>query len=113
MVAPEVWTLLSEVPEFLDHLLELVEAVDGDPGAPAAFAELADFVASLVSRPSPPLGVLARCLAGVEKVARESDDAEGLVGWAFLDSLSPDDLHRISPWLGPRTLELAGELELE
>ncbi len=112
-MAPEVTTVLTAVPEFLGRFLEMVEDADGDPGAPAAFSELADFVASLISRPAPSLPVLARCLAGVEQVARESEDAEELVGWSFLDSLSLEDLVRIGPWLGPRTLSLASELELE
>jgi len=111
MIAPEVATVLEAVPEFAERFLELVESVDGDPGAPAAFTELADFVASLVSSPDSPIPLLARCLAGVEKVARESNDADELVGWSFLDSLCPEDLRRVSPWMGPRTLELADDLD--
>ncbi|MGA2307880.1 MAG: hypothetical protein ABSH29_27380 [Acidimicrobiales bacterium] len=111
MIAPEVATLLETVPEFVDRFLDLTEAADGDPGGPAAFTELADFVATLLSRRSPSHGVLSRCLACVERVARESDDADELVCWSFLDSLCPEDLRRVAPWLGPRTLALAEELE--
>lgn len=107
MLAPEVVALLEAVPEFAERLLDLVEAADGDPGPAAAFTELADFVAALLSAPRPSYGVLARCLAGVEKVARESEDADELVVWSFLDCLSPDDLKSVSPWLGPRTRAVA------
>jgi hypothetical protein len=107
MISSEVATVLEGVPEFADRFLCLVEAADGDPGAPAAFCELADFVASLVSSSRRPDGVLVRCLARLEQVARESDDAEELVGWSFLDSLCPEDLSLLTPWLGPCTLALA------
>ena len=103
--------MLEAVPEFVERFTHLVEAADGDPGAPAAFCELADFVASLLSSHGPSDTVLIRCLAAVEQVARESDDAEDLVGWSFLDSLCPEDLRRVTPWLGPLTLALVDELE--
>jgi hypothetical protein len=111
MIPPEVATVLEGVPEFLDRFLCLVEAADGEPGAPAAFCELADFVASLLSSPGRPRGVLVRCLGSLEQVARESDDAEELVGWSFLDSLCPENLSRLAPWLGPCTLALAEQLD--
>jgi hypothetical protein len=111
VIAPEVAAVLETVPEFVDRFMHLVEAADGDPGAPAAFCELADFVASLVLSRGPSDGVLVRCLASLEQVAHESDDAEELVGWSFLDSLCPEDLRRVAPWLGPRTPALADELE--
>jgi hypothetical protein len=34
-----------------------------------------------------------------------------VVGYAFLDSISPDDRRRIRPWLGPRTRLLLDELD--
>lgn len=113
MSTPEVTALLEAAPEFVDRYLDLVEAADGDPGSAAAFTELADFVASLLSKPQPSWTVLARCLTGVEQVARESDDADELVVWSFLDSLCPEDLKCISPWLGPCTRELAADLAPE
>ena len=103
--------LLEGVPEFVERFMNLVEAADGDPGASAAFTELAEFIASLLSRGAPSLELLARCLATVEQVARESDDAEELVGWSFLEGLCPDDLERLSPWLGPHTRAMAQQLD--
>lgn len=107
MLPPEVATILEAVPEFVDRYLELVEAVDGDPGAPATFTELADYLAAAGSGPGVSAAVVARCMSAIEKVARESNDAEELVGWAFLDSLSPEDRAHLGPWLGPRTVEVA------
>lgn len=110
MFTPEVATVLEAVPEFKERFCDLVEEADGDPGGGAAFTELAEFVASLLARPRPSLAVLSRCLAGVEQVARESEDADELVVWSFLDRLSPDDLKTIFPWLGPCTRDIAGPL---
>jgi hypothetical protein len=107
VIEPEIRSVLEAVPEFVDRYLELVESADGDPGAAAAFTELADFVADRLSGPKHSPALVARSLAAIEKVARESDDAEALVGWAFLDSFSADDLRRLQPWLGPQTLTVA------
>ncbi|HUC36290.1 MAG TPA: hypothetical protein VMR97_04120 [Acidimicrobiales bacterium] len=111
MIAVEVATILECVPEFADRFLDLVEAADGDPGAPAVFVELADFVVTLDSRRPERAGLVARCLACVERVARCSDQALELVGWSFLDGLCPEDLERLHPWLGPSTLALAAQIE--
>jgi hypothetical protein len=112
VLAPEVTAVLEEVPEFVDRVLDLAQAADGDPGAPAVFCELADFVASLVTQQDRSAHLLSRCLACVERVARESEDAEELVAWCFLDSLCPEDLKDLGPWLGPRTGAMADRLEL-
>lgn len=112
MIDPEVHTILEAVPEFAARFVDLVEEMDGDPGGAAAFEALADFAAELalaVDRFSP---VLERTMAGIEAVAGSSPDAEELVGWAFLDSLSPDDLRRLGPWTGPATRRLIDTLEL-
>lgn len=110
--ANEVATILDSVPEFADgHYLALVEDGDGVPSAPEVFTELADFVAELVANLDSSKPQLARCLAAVEQVAAVSPEAEELVGWAFLDSLGPDDLRAIGPWLGRRTRELLEEME--
>lgn len=109
---PEVEMVLRAVPEFVPQVLRLVASADGDPGGPAAFGELADYVAGLVSEIERSRPVLARAMAGVELVAASSEEAEELVGWAFLDSLSPDDLRRLDPWMGPATRRLLDALEL-
>ena len=69
MIDPEVSTLLTAAPEFVDRYLELVAAADGDPGAPVTFTELADYVVGLLSEVERVRPSLARCLDGVEKVA--------------------------------------------
>jgi hypothetical protein len=110
MIPEEVRVLLEEAPEFACRYLELVEAADDDPGPAAAFGELAEFVAGLVTKAGASPAVAARCMAGVERVARESDDADELVGYAFLDSLCEDDLERISHLAGPSTRMVASRL---
>ena len=113
--------MLEALPEFVDRFLDLVEAADGDPGAAASFTELAEFLSgSMVNlRPTTLAGtqavgdLLHRCLVGVERVARESGEAEELVGWAFLDSLCPSDLEALWPGLGPQTLCIAQAMGLE
>jgi len=118
MLARDVSVLLEAVPEFVDRFLDLVEAADGDPGGESAFSELADFVADLLAKTQTESAVeaqrlhavLGRCLAGLERVAEESADAEELVGWAFLDSLCPADAERLSVRFGPRTFVMAESL---
>jgi hypothetical protein len=111
MIDDEVTQVLDSAPEFTDRYLELVRAADGDPGASAVFAELAEYVAGLVGELDHVRPRLERCLAGVEKVAASSDDAEELVIWSFFDNLSPDDVGRLEPWLGPRTRALLDEVD--
>jgi len=111
MIEDEVAIVVAEAPEFAHRCLRLIGSADGDPGAGVVLAELADYVSGLAAdmerfRPS-----LVRCLAAVEKVAATSADAEELVVWSFADNLSPDDLRRLEPWLGPRTRSLLDEAD--
>ena len=108
---PEVDGLLRAVPEFADRYLALVEAADGDPGAAASLTELARFVAALLSSLSHHCDVLERCGAVLDDLAATGPDAEELVTWAFLDSLSPDERRSLAPWFGARTRALGRELE--
>jgi hypothetical protein len=111
MIPGEVQQVLLGAPTFVDRYRELVDAADGDPGAAAVFAELADFVAELMEEWERVVPTLELCLAGVEKVAAGSPDAEELVVWSFFDNLSPDDVRRLQPWLGPRTRALLDEVD--
>jgi hypothetical protein len=111
MFEPEVRLLLQQVPEFAHRYLALVEAADGDPGAAAAFGELGDMVAEMAAQLARFEPLLSRVLAAVEEVA-SSGDAEELVGGAFLDGLSPDDLRLLGPWLGPATRAVVDDLDL-
>jgi hypothetical protein len=112
VIDPEVDRLLDEVPELADRYLALAEAADGDPGAAAAFGELGELVAEIAAQLARLEPVLIRVLGAVEQVASSSEDAEELVGGAFLDSLTPDDLRRLEPWLGPATRAVADDLDL-
>jgi hypothetical protein len=108
---PAVAVLLEGVPEFGPSFLALVELFDDDPGGPAVFTELADFVAERLIAIEAERPVLERALAAVELVARAGGDAEELVGYAFLESLSPEDLRLITPWLGTATRSLLDDLD--
>jgi hypothetical protein len=111
VIDPEIATVLEAAPEFTDRYLAVAEAADGDPGAAAAFTELADFVGDLVAGIERDDRLLEQCLAGVESVAATGAEAEELVAWAFLDSLSPDDRRVLMARFGPRTRALALELD--
>ncbi|HEV3266223.1 MAG TPA: hypothetical protein VG014_11915 [Acidimicrobiales bacterium] len=108
---PAVTVLLSGVPEFGPAYLALVEAFDDDPGGPAVFTELADFVSERLVAIEAERPVLERALAAVESVATAGGEADELVGYAFLDSFSPEDRRLIAPWLGPATRLLLDELD--
>jgi hypothetical protein len=111
MIDGDLGLVLEAAPEFADRYLDLVEAADGDPGAVAAFVELAEYVAALVAQIERYRPALERCLAGVERVAESSEDAEELILWAFFENLSLDDVRRLGPWLGPRTRALLDEAD--
>ncbi|HXX88928.1 MAG TPA: hypothetical protein VEI83_01735 [Acidimicrobiales bacterium] len=113
MLDPEVIIVLRLVPEFAERYLTLVEEVDGDPGAVLAFTDLADFTAALARELDRRLPLLERCLGAIEEVAATSPDADELVGWAFLDTLSPEETRALGPWLGPATRALLERLELQ
>ena len=104
--------LLHQLPEFEAAYIDLVATFDDAPGGASVFTELADFVSSRLTAVESDRPVLERALGAVEMVA-DGQDAESaeLVGYAFLDSLSPDDRRRIRPWLGPRTRSLLDELD--
>ncbi len=108
---PAVTVVLTGVPEFGPAYLALVEAFDDDPGGPAVFTELADFVADRLVAIEAERPVLERALAAVESVAAAGGEADELVGYAFLDSLSLEDRRLIAPWLGPATRSLLEELD--
>jgi hypothetical protein len=107
-----VAVVLDQVPEFETAYLDLVDTFDDAPGGPAVFTELADFVASRLAWMEADRPVLERTLQAIELVADGQDpESVELVGYAFLDSLSPIDRDRIRPWLGSRTRSLLDELD--
>jgi len=107
----EVALILRECPEFVPAYLALVHEADGEPGAAAVLAEFADYVADLAGTVERSLPLLERCLVGVEKLARSSEDAEDLVVWSFFDALSADDVRRVEPWLGRQTRALVDDAD--
>jgi len=109
--SPAVERLLDAVPEFVPHYLDLVADCDEDPGSEAVFAELAEFVAARLAEVERQRPVLERTLAAVDAVVEEEPDALVLVGYAFLDGLSPDDRRLIAPWLAPSTRTLLEGLD--
>ncbi len=112
MSDPEVELVLEHVPEFAQRYLALVEAADDDPGAAVALEELADFTATilrLIDRAEP---LVQRIMGGIERIAASSEDAEELVGGAFLESLSPDDLRTVEQAMGPATRAILDGLQL-
>ncbi len=109
---PSVGALLHQVPEFLPVYLELISTFDDAPGEAVVFTELADFVAGRLSALEAERPVLERALGAIEMAAdTEAGESAELVGYAFLDSLSPLDRERIRPWLGPRTRSLLDEID--
>jgi len=111
MIDPDVVTVLRAVPRFAERYLDLVEEADGDPSTPVAFAELAAFAAALAGNIEADRLVLGDLLEAVEAVATSSPEAEAHVGWAFLDSLAPEETERLAPWLGPNTRALGDLVE--
>jgi len=112
MIEPEVRLLLERVPELAHRYLALVEAADGDPGAMAAFGELGELVSDAAGSLAGLEERLERALAAVEEVAATSGDAADLVGGAFLENLSPDDVRLLRRWFGPATRDVLDDLEL-
>jgi hypothetical protein len=108
---PAVVVLLSALPELRHDFEMLARAADGDPGGAALFGELAETVADLAHDVDDHLRDLARYLAAVERVARTCVDAEELVGWAFLDSLSPQEIRILEPLLGAWTKSIVRHME--
>jgi len=104
--------LLDALPEFVPWYLALVRAVDDSPGAPSVFTELASFVADRLAPVESQELVLQRALDALETVASRGAESSELVGYAFLDSLGPDERRMIAPRLGPHTRSLLDEIEL-
>ncbi len=104
-------TILVTAPELLDRFVPLLREADGDPGAAAFLGNLAEHVSELATAIGSCAPRLAACLAAVEAVATSSPDAEELVGWAFLDSLSDEELRMLHAGLGARTLAILESMQ--
>jgi len=109
---PEVGLVLRRVPGLAERYVDLAEEASGDPGGAVVFEALADLARDLTRAGDGAAARLGELMAAVEEVASTSPDAEELVGGAFLESLSPDDLLRLEALMGRRTRAVLDELEL-
>jgi len=109
-----VRSLLDQVPEFAPTIVALVKDHDDDPGEPMVLIELADFIAPRLDAIATERLVVEAAMDFVEMLleTRADDEVSGeLVGAAFFDSLTPEDQHRLAPWLGPRARALIDALD--
>jgi hypothetical protein len=104
--------LRQAVPELEDRYDELVDIYEDDLGADVVFGELADLVNDVVLGKRGDEALLDRCLDVVESLAETGDpDADEIVGFYFLDQLSPGTLTRVTSRLGEHTLDVLDRLE--
>lgn len=100
------------VPEMEDRYLDLVDIYEDDVGADVVFGALADLVNDIVLGHEHDERVLTRCLDVVESLAELGDpDADEIVGFFFLDLLSPGTLAGVTSSLGEHTLGVLDRLE--
>ena len=105
-------TLRQAVPEMEDRYLDLVDIYEDDIGADVVFGGLADLVNDIVLGHEHDGRVLGRCLDLVEWLAELGDpDADEIVGYFFLDLLSPGTLAGVRSMLGEHTLDVLDRLE--
>lgn len=104
--------LRQAVPELEDRYDELVDIYEDDLGADVVFGELADLVNYVVLGKEGDEALLERCLDVVESLAETGDrDADEIIGFYFLDQLSPGTLTRVTSRLGEHTLDVLDRLE--
>ncbi len=104
--------LRQAVPELEDRYDALVDVYEDDIGADVVFGELADLVNDVVLGKEGDEALLDRCLDVLESLAERADrDADDIVGFYFLDQLSPGTLTRVTSRLGEHTLDVLDRLE--
>jgi hypothetical protein len=104
--------LRQAVPELEDRYGELVDIYEDDLGADIVFGELADLVNYVALGKEGDEALLERCLDVVESLAETGDrDSDEIVGFYFLDQLSPGTLTRVTSRLGEQTLDVLDRLE--
>jgi len=109
---PEVSLVLRRVPRLAERYVELARVAGGEPGGAVVFEELAELAGDLARAGDGAAARLAELMAAVEEVATVSPDAEELVGGAFLENLSPDDLIQLDQLMGRQTRAVLDGLEL-
>jgi hypothetical protein len=104
--------LRQAVPELEERYGQLVDIYEDDLGADVVFGELADLVNDVVLGKDEGEPLLDRCLDLVESLAEMGDrDADEIVGFYFLDQLSPGALARVTSRLGEHTLDVLDRLD--
>jgi hypothetical protein len=104
--------LRQAVPELEYRYDELMDIYEDDLGADVVFGELAELVDNVAVGKEEDEALLDRCLDVVESLAETGDrDADEIVGFYFLDQLSPGTLTRVSSRLGEHTLDILDQLE--
>jgi hypothetical protein len=104
--------LREAVPEMENRYQDLVDIYEDDIGADVVFGALADLVNDTVLGGEGDMALLDRCLDFMESLAELVDpDADEIVGFYFLDMLSPGALARITPHLRESTNEVLDRLE--
>jgi hypothetical protein len=107
----------TTLPEFVPRYLAAVDAAGDELGEPTLLMELADFVSELLAAAGSCVEVMDRALGVVEDAlaSRYGDDPDfdDMVAFAFFDSLSPDQRHRLGRWLGPHSTALVEWLDGE
>lgn len=104
--------LREVVPEIEQRYHDLVDIYEDDIGADVVFGALADLVNDMVLGGKGDEAVLDRCLDFMESLAEMGDpDADEIVGFYFLDMLSPGTLARVTSRLGEGTSDVLDRLE--
>jgi hypothetical protein len=106
--------LSARLPEFGPTLDELNEGTGNDPGETTVLMVLAEYVSSQLRTYHHVRRQLAEALAVVEDHLESLGDDElgcELVGYAFFDSLDPDERRLLAPWIGSLGAEQAAQLD--
>jgi hypothetical protein len=104
--------LRQAIPEMEDRYEDLVDIFEDDIGADVVFGALADLVNDIVLGGAGDEALLARCLDLVESLAEQGDpDLDEIVGFHFLDVLSPGTLDEVTSSLGEHTRGVLARLE--
>jgi hypothetical protein len=104
--------LREAVPEMESRYQDLVDIYEDDIGADVVFGALADFVNDVMLGGDGDTALLDRCLDFIESLAELGDpDADEIVGFYFLQMLSPGTLARATSRLGEYTNEVLDRLE--
>lgn len=107
-----VTILLTALPELEDECADLADAYGEDLGPVQVLNELASLVTPLLEEPDRHEAFLTRCFEAVESALSEGGpESDTIVGFGFLDCLSPVARSEARSWLGPRTAGVLAQLD--